>query len=98
MAHGMRRTPGAFSRPAGQRRIRPAPAAGVECIITSSPESACELTACAHLAPSIAPDFCHGLATADWRGSDTGDAPAIVRSWMLLPQTPGLGFPNIRGR
>jgi len=72
--------------------------AGVECIVTSSLESACGLTACAHLAVAIAPDSCHGLATADWLASDTGDAPAIVGGRMLLPQTPGLGFPNIRGR
>ncbi|MBL0354868.1 MAG: hypothetical protein IPP03_20320 [Dechloromonas sp.] len=38
---------------------------------------------------------CHSRLAGE---SDTGDAPAIVRSWMLLPQTPGLGFPNIRGR
>ena len=73
-------------------------AAGVECIVTSSLESACGLTACAHLAAAIAPDSCHGLATADWLASDTGDAPAIVGGRMLLPQTPGLGFPDIRGR
>ena len=73
-------------------------AAGVECIVTASLESACGLTACAHLAAAISPDSCHGLATADWLASDTGDAPAIVGGRMLLPQTPGLGFPDIRGR
>jgi o-succinylbenzoate synthase len=73
-------------------------AAGVECIVTASLESACGLTACAHLAAAISPDSCHGLATADWLGSDTGDAPAIVGGRMLLPQTRGLGFPDIRGR
>ncbi len=72
-------------------------AAGVECIVTSSLESACGLTACAHLATAIAPDSCHGLATAGWLASDTGDVPAIVGGRMLLPQIPGLGFPRISG-
>ena len=73
-----------------------AQATGVECIVTASLESACGLTACAHLAAAIAPDSCHGLATADWLASDTGDAPAIVGGRMSLPQTPGLGFPDSR--
>ena len=71
-------------------------AAGVECIVTASLESACGLTACAHLAAAISPDSCHGLATADWLASDTGDAPAIVGGRMLLPQTPGLGVSGSR--
>ena len=69
-------------------------AAGVECIVTSSLESACGLTACAHLATAIAPDSCHGLATADWLASDTGHAPEIVGGRMSLAPTPGLGFLN----
>lgn len=69
-------------------------AAGVECIVTSSLESACGLTACAHLATAIAPNSCHGLATADWLASDTGQAPEIVGGRMSLALTPGLGFLN----
>ena len=71
-----------------------AQAAGIECIVTSSLESACGLTVCAHLAAAIAPDACHGLATAEWLATDTGDPPAIIGGRMLLPQTPGLGFAN----
>ncbi len=71
--------------------------ARVECIVSSSLESACWLTACAHLAAVIAPDSCHGLATADWLASDTGDVPAIVGGRMLLPRNPGLGFHRISG-
>ena len=66
--------------------------ANVECIVTTSLESACGLTACAHLAAAIAPEACHGLATADWFASDTGTPPAIVAGRMQLPQGPGLGF------
>jgi o-succinylbenzoate synthase len=74
-----------------------AQAAGVECIVTSSLESACGLTACAHLAAAIAPDACHGLATADWLAADTGTAPRISAGRLWLPQTPGLGFPGRAG-
>jgi len=69
-----------------------AQAAGLECIVTASLESACGVLACAHLAAAIAPDACHGLATADWLASDTGQVPAIRDARMMLPQTPGLGF------
>ena len=69
-----------------------AQAAGIDCIVTSSLESACGLTACAHLAAALAPDACHGLATADWLARDTGPAPPIIDGRMLLPQSPGLGF------
>jgi len=69
-----------------------AQAAGLECIVTASLESACGVLACAHLAAAIAPEACHGLATADWLASDTGQAPAIRDARMMLPQMPGLGF------
>jgi O-succinylbenzoate synthase len=67
-------------------------AAGVECIVTSSLESACGLTACAQLAAAIAPQACHGLATADWLAADTGTPPAIREGRLWLPQGAGLGF------
>ncbi|MGB5207904.1 MAG: o-succinylbenzoate synthase [Azonexus sp.] len=69
-----------------------AQAAGLECIVTASLESACGVLACAHLAAAIAPEACHGLATAYWLASDTGQAPVIRDARMMLPQTPGLGF------
>lgn len=67
-------------------------AAGVECIFTSSLESACGLLAVAHLAAALAPDSIHGLATADWFASDTGVGPAIHRGKLDLPMVDGLGF------
>lgn len=69
-----------------------AQAAGVECIVTSSLESACGLIACAHLAAAIAPQSCHGLATADWLAADTGEPPLLHDGRLCLPQVPGLGF------
>lgn len=67
-------------------------AAGLECIVTASLESACGLLACAHLAAAIAPQTVHGLATGEWFLADTGQAPKIVAGHLPLPTTPGLGF------
>lgn len=69
-------------------------AAGLEVIITSSLESACGLTACAHLAAAIAPLSTHGLASADWFAHDTGLPPVIENGQMLIPKQPGIGFNN----
>ncbi|MBI2277118.1 MAG: o-succinylbenzoate synthase [Dechloromonas sp.] len=69
-----------------------AKAAGIECIVTSSLESACGLLACAHLAAVIAPRSTHGLATADWLTEDTGAPPSISNGRLSLPGTAGLGF------
>ena len=69
--------------------------AGVECVVTSSLESACGVTACAQLAAAIAPQACHGLATADWLAADTGTPPAIRDGRLWLPQVAGLGFAGL---
>lgn len=69
-----------------------AQAAGVECIVTSSLESACGLTAAAHLAAAIAPRAVHGLATAHWFAEDTGSPPAIENGRLILSSVPGIGF------
>lgn len=66
--------------------------AGVECVLTSSLESACGLLAVAHLAAAIAPDLAHGLATAAWFATDTGAPPVIRDGRLELPETPGIGF------
>jgi O-succinylbenzoate synthase len=67
-------------------------AAGLEVIMTSSLESACGLTACAHLAAAVAPYATHGLASADWFAHDTGQAPLIANGQMIIPQQAGIGF------
>lgn len=67
-------------------------AAGVECIVTSSLESACGLLACAHLAAALGPRSTHGLATAEWLAEDTGRPPSIRNGRLSLPGTVGLGF------
>ncbi len=69
--------------------------AGLEVIITSSLESACGLTACAHLAAAVAPFSTHGLASADWFIHDTGLPPVIADGQMFIPQKSGIGFSEI---
>lgn len=69
-------------------------ACGLECIVTSSLESACGLTACAQLAAAIAPQGTHGLATGAWFTHDTGTAPRITDGRLYLPRQSGLGFSN----
>jgi len=74
---------------------RRARAAGIECIVASALESACGLTALAHLAAAIAPEACHGLATAGLFATDTGQPPELTGGRMRIPTGPGLGFPDI---
>lgn len=69
-----------------------AKAAGIECIVTASLESACGLLACAHLAAALAPRSTHGLATAEWLAADTGRPQSISNGRLSLPGTVGLGF------
>lgn len=65
--------------------------AGVECVVTSALESACGLRVAAHLAAAIAPDGCHGLATADWLLRDTGATLTVADGRLLLDSENGIG-------
>jgi len=67
-------------------------AAGLECVVTSSVDSACGVLAAAHLAAGLGNGLAHGLATASWLAEDTGTAPSITAGRLSLPATPGLGF------
>ncbi|WP_291986420.1 o-succinylbenzoate synthase [Candidatus Accumulibacter sp. ACC007] len=71
--------------------------AGLECVVTSSVESACGISAAAHLAVAIDNRLAHGLATSAWLAADTGPPPAIVNGRLLLPSTAGLGFAPYQG-
>lgn len=71
---------------------RRAASLGLECVVTSSIESACGVTVAAHLAAAIDNRLAHGLATSSWLASDTGAPPAIVDGRLMLPRTAGLGF------
>ena len=67
-------------------------AAGGDCIVTSSLESACGLLAAAHLAAALGGDMAHGLATAEWLATDLGAPPPVAAGYLTLPAGPGLGF------
>lgn len=71
---------------------RKAALSNIDCIITSSLESACGILACAHLAAAVAPNACHGLATSDWLSENTGATPLIENGRLILPKKNGLGF------
>jgi o-succinylbenzoate synthase len=77
---------------------RRAGSAGVECIITSSLDSACGITAAAHLAAALDNRLAHGLATSAWLSEDTGSPPTISSGQLLLDASPGLGFVPDRKR
>lgn len=66
--------------------------AGVDCIVTSSLDSACGVTAAAHLAAALDNRLAHGLATSAWLAADTGAAPTIRDGQLHLPAAAGLGF------
>lgn len=72
--------------------------AGFECVITSIVDSACGVTAAAHLAAAVDNGLAHGLATSSWLAEDTGSPPRITNGDLLVSQKPGLGFspwPNL---
>lgn len=67
-------------------------AAGIECVVTSSVDSACGVLAAAQLAAVLDSGLAHGLATSSWLAEDLGAAPEISQGRLRLPDTPGLGF------
>lgn len=71
---------------------RKAAAAGLECIVTSSIDSACGVLAAAHLAAALDNGLAHGLATSSWLAQDTGSAPRIAGGRLSLSGAPGIGF------
>lgn len=71
---------------------RRAEAAGIECIVTSSVESACGVFAAAQLAAALNNGLAHGLATGSWLARDLGKPPEIDQGRLNLPDSIGLGF------
>lgn len=69
-----------------------AAAAGLQCVITSSIDSACGVLAAAHLAAALDNGLAHGLATSSWLAADTGTPPTVSNGRLTLPARPGLGF------
>ncbi|NJA87847.1 hypothetical protein HCX48_01225 [Rhodocyclus tenuis] len=77
-------------------------AQGLEVVVTSSIDSSCGILAAAQLAacidaeqpahlPHCAPPT-HGLATARWLASDTGESATVAHGRLHLPTSVGLGF------
>jgi o-succinylbenzoate synthase len=71
---------------------RRAAAAGMQCVVTSSVDSACGVFGAAHLAATLDNGLAHGLATSSWLAADTGTPPAVSNGQLGLPDIPGLGF------
>jgi L-alanine-DL-glutamate epimerase-like enolase superfamily enzyme len=68
-------------------------AAGGECVVTTTLESAVGAWAAAQLAAAVDPGsrLAHGLATGAWFARDLAPAPTPAAGWLTLPSAPGLG-------
>lgn len=69
-----------------------ASAAALQCVVTSSMDSACGVIAAAQLAAALDNSLAHGLATSSWFAEDLGAAPEITAGRLNLPVSAGLGF------
>ncbi len=71
--------------------------AGVECIVTTTVDSAVGVLATAQLAAAI-PSSLHlaqGLATSEWLAEDIAEPLAITNGQITLPDTHGLGIGSV---
>ena len=64
--------------------------AGLECVVTTTLESAIGVTAAAHVAAAIDGGLAHGLATAGWLAADVA-CPIAGGALLRLSAAPGLG-------
>ncbi|MFQ5995461.1 MAG: o-succinylbenzoate synthase [Acidiferrobacterales bacterium] len=71
---------------------REAESAGLQCVVTSTVDSAAGIWMALHLAAALNNDLVHGLATGPWLAQDVGDGPLIEQGSMAVPEIPGLGF------
>lgn len=72
---------------------RRAEAAGMECVVTTTVDSAVGVAAAAHLAAALGNDLAHGVATASWLSRDVGESPRLADGRVCLDNTmSGLGF------
>jgi o-succinylbenzoate synthase len=65
--------------------------AGMECVVTTTVDSAVGVTAVLHLAAAVANDLAHGLATSVWLAGDVGNPPLPAGGMLRLADCPGLG-------
>lgn len=75
------------------RLARRAQHGGMECVVTTTVDSAVGVLAAAHLAAALANELAHGVATSSWLRADVGN-PLIPRSARLDLDNgkAGLGF------
>lgn len=71
--------------------------ADVECVVTTTVDSAVGVTAALHLAAAVANDLAHGLATSAWLLRDVGEAPLVAEGVLRLGNDPGLGCCPVTG-
>ncbi|MBZ0095922.1 MAG: o-succinylbenzoate synthase [Sulfuricella sp.] len=76
---------------------RQAREADVECVVTTTVDSAVGVTAALHLAAAVANDLAHGLATSAWLLRDVGEAPLVAEGVLRLGSDPGLGCCPVTG-
>ncbi|BAN34197.1 L-alanine-DL-glutamate epimerase [Sulfuricella denitrificans skB26] len=65
--------------------------AGVECVVTTTVDSAVGVSAALHLAAAVANNLAHGLATSAWLESDVVNPPRPTSGVLRLGDSPGLG-------
>lgn len=65
--------------------------AGMECVVTTTVDSAVGVTAALHLAAAVENDLAHGLATSPWLERDVGNPPQATGGMLRLVDSPGLG-------
>lgn len=66
--------------------------AGLECVVTSTVDSAVGVRAAMHLAAAVDNGLAHGLATSAWLARDVGLAPQPVGGVLTVGKEAGLGF------
>ncbi|MBL3527035.1 MAG: o-succinylbenzoate synthase [gamma proteobacterium endosymbiont of Lamellibrachia anaximandri] len=71
--------------------------ASVECVVTTTVDSAVGVLATAQLAAAIptSQPLSHGLTTSEWLAEDISDPLAIINGEMVLPDTHGLGIGSV---
>ncbi|MDD5329204.1 MAG: enolase C-terminal domain-like protein [Sulfuricella sp.] len=66
--------------------------AGMECVVTTTVDSAVGVYAALHLAAAVANDLAHGLATSSWLAGDVGLPPQPADGMLTVGRGAGLGF------
>ncbi len=65
---------------------------GMECVVSTTIDSAAGIWAAVHLAAALPGISVHGLNTSVWLAHDIGPPPPIHDAHMSIRNTPGLGF------